>query len=320
MINNILNFLIGLTLFIFGMNNLTNSLKKSNKDKIKNIIEKTNNKYKGVIVGTIITALIQSSSFVTVLLVGLVDSGIMTLNSTIGIIMGSNIGTCITSWIISLSNLNEEVLTILSLNNLLGIFAIFTLLFLIIKRNNKANIIFGLITLILGMNLMTQSMEPLADLPFFQTILKYLSNPLLGLILGIILTGIFQSSSLIIGILEGLSTTSSISFLAGYTIILGSNIGTCITAILASSTTNKTSKIVSMFHLVFNIIGVLIFLIGFYILNYFLNFKFAFQNINAFHIALIHTIFNIGSTIILLPFTDQLINISKKLIKEKSNN
>ena len=315
MINNILNFLIGLTLFIFGMNNLTNSFKKSNKDKIKNIIEKTNNKYKGVIVGTIITALIQSSSFVTILLVGLVDSGIMTLNSTIGIIMGSNIGTCITSWIISLSSINKDILSFLSLDNLIGIFAIISLLFLINKRHNKANIIFGIIILILGMNIMTESMSPLSNSPFFQNLLNYFSNPLLGLILGIILTGIFQSSSLIIGILEGLSLTSNISFLAGFTIILGSNIGTCITAIIASSTTNKTSKIVSMFHLIFNIIGTLIFLIGFYILNYFFKFSFTYQTINAFHIALIHTIFNIGSTIILLPFTNQLIKLSKKLIK-----
>lgn len=315
MINNILNFLIGLTLFIFGMNNLTNSLKKSNKDKIKNIIEKTNNKYKGVIVGTIITALIQSSSFVTILLVGLVDSGIMTLNSTIGIIMGSNIGTCITSWIISLSSINKDILSFLSLDNLIGIFAIISLLFLINKRHNKANIIFGIIILILGMNIMTESMSPLSNSKLFQESLNYLSNPILGLFLGIILTAIFQSSSLIIGILEGLSITSNISFLAGFTIILGSNIGTCITAIIASSTTNKTSKTVSMFHLIFNIIGTLIFLIGFYILNYFFKFSFTYQNINAFHIALIHTIFNIGSTIILLPFTNQLIKLSKKLIK-----
>ena len=220
MINNILNFLIGLTLFIFGMNNLTNSLKKSNKDKIKNIIEKTNNKYKGVIVGTIITALIQSSSFVTILLVGLVDSGIMTLNSTIGIIMGSNIGTCITSWIISLSSINKDILSFLSLDNLIGIFAIISLLFLINKRHNKANIIFGIIILILGMNIMTESMSPLSNSKLFQEALNYLSNPILGLFLGIILTAIFQSSSLIIGILEGLSITSNISS----RLLFGSNI------------------------------------------------------------------------------------------------
>ena len=320
MINYIFNFFIGIALFIFGMNNLTNGLKKSNKNKIEKIIRKASGKVKGVLWGTLITALIQSSSFITVLLVGLVDSGIMTINNTIGLIMGSNIGTCITSWIISISSLNKDVLSIFSLDSLLGIFASIALLFLITKRHNKANIIFGLLTLILGMNLMTKSMAPLANFPFFQKIITYLSNPILGLILGIILTGIFQSSSLIIGILEGLALNVNISFLAGYTLILGSNIGTCVTAIIASTTTNKNSKIVSMFHLVFNIVGTLIFLIGFYILNYFLKFSFTYQNINAFQIALIHTVFNLGSTIILLPFTNQLINISKKLIKEKRHN
>ena len=313
--NEIFNFFIGLSLFLFGISNLTNGLKKINKDKLTKLIKETNNKYKGVIIGTFLTALIQSSSFITVLLVSLVDSGIMSLNNTIGLIMGSNIGTCITSWIISLSSINENYLAFLSIDNLLGIFAILSLFFLIRKRHNKVAILLGIIILILGMNLMTKSMAPLANNPSFQKMLVYLSNPVFGLIMGIILTGIFQSSSLVIGILEGLAISSNISFLAGYTIILGSNIGTCVTALIASSTTSKTSKVVSMFHLVFNIVGVLLFLIIFYTLNYFYNFSFTYQNINAFHIALIHTVFNIGSTIILLPFTNQLIKISKKLVK-----
>ena len=162
---------------------------------------------------------------------------------------------------------------------------------------------------------MSESMMPLSQSNTFQIILKYFENPLLGLICGIIITAIFQSSSLIIGILESLSVGNNISFLAGYTIILGSNIGTCITAIIASTSTNKTSKTVSMFHLVFNIIGVLIFILGFYLLNYLFNFSFTYQTINAVHIAIIHTIFNLGSTILLLPFTNHLIKISNKLVK-----
>jgi len=315
MLTDFFNFFIGLSLFLFGINFLTNGLKKINKDNFTKIIKKTNNKCSGVFWGTIITALIQSSSFITVLLVSLVDSGLMTINNSIGLIMGSNIGTCITSWIISLSSVNQQYLSFLSIDNFLGIFSIISLTFLFIKKTNKANTLFGLIILILGMNLMTESMIPLSTSSTFQNILKYLANPLLGLIIGIILTGIFQSSSLIIGILEALSVSSNISFLAGYTLILGSNIGTCTTALIASSNTNKTSKIVSMFHLVFNIIGTLIFLIGFYFLNYLFSFNFTYQNINAFHIALIHTIFNIGSTIILLPFTNKMISISQKLVK-----
>lgn len=315
MINYILNFFIGLTLFIFGINSLTTGLKKINKTKFSKIIKETNNKYKGVIWGTIITAVVQSSSFITVLLVSLVDSGIISLNNSIGLIMGSNIGTCITSWILSLSSISNNYLSFLSIDNLLGIIAIISLLFFFKKRLNKAQILFGLIILTLGMNLMSESMIPLSTSSIFESTLKYFENPLLGLLLGIIITGIFQSSSLVIGILESLSLGGNISFLAGYTIILGSNIGTCVTAIIASTNTNKTSKVVSMFHLVFNIIGTLIFIIGFYLLNFIFNFTFTYQNINALHIALIHTIFNIGSTIILLPFTNLLIKISKKLIK-----
>jgi len=315
MINYILNFFIGLTLFIFGINSLTTGLKRINKTKFSKIIKETNNKYKGVLWGTIITSLVQSSSFITVLLVSLVDSGIISLNNSIGLIMGSNIGTCITSWILSLSSISNNYLSFLSIDNLLGIIAIISLLFFFKKRLNKAQILFGLIILTLGMNLMSESMMPLSTSSIFESILKYFENPLLGLLLGIIITGIFQSSSLVIGILESLSLGGNISFLAGYTIILGSNIGTCVTAIIASTNTNKTSKVVSMFHLVFNIIGTLIFIIGFYLLNFIFDFTFTYQNINAFHIALIHTIFNIGSTIILLPFTNLLIKISKKLIK-----
>jgi len=315
MINYILNFFIGLTLFIFGINSLTTGLKRINKTKFSKIIKETNNKYKGVLWGTIITSLVQSSSFITVLLVSLVDSGIISLNNSIGLIMGSNIGTCITSWILSLSSISNNYLSFLSIDNLLGIIAIISLLFFFKKRLNKAQILFGLIILTLGMNLMSESMMPLSTSSIFGSILKYFENPLLGLLLGIIITGIFQSSSLVIGILESLSLGGNISFLAGYTIILGSNIGTCVTAIIASTNTNKTSKVVSMFHLVFNIIGTLIFIIGFYLLNFIFDFTFTYQNINAFHIALIHTIFNIGSTIILLPFTNLLIKISKKLIK-----
>ena len=315
MINYILNFFIGLTLFTFGINSLTTGLKKINKTKFSKIIKETNNKYKGVLWGTIITALVQSSSFITVLLVSLVDSGIISLNNSIGIIMGSNIGTCITSWILSLSSISNNYLNFLSIDNLLGLIGIISLLFFFKKRLNKAQILFGLIILTLGMNLMSESMMPLSTSSIFESILKYFENPLLGLLLGVIITGIFQSSSLVIGILESLALGGNISFLAGYTIILGSNIGTCVTAIIASTNTNKTSKVVSMFHLVFNIIGTLIFIIGFYLLNFIFDFTFTYQNINAFHIALIHTIFNIGSTIILLPFTNLLIKISKKLIK-----
>lgn len=312
MIKYILNFIVSLSIFIFGINFLTSSLKNINGNNYIKKIEKTNSIGKGIITGTIITGIVQSSSFITVLVVSLVDSGILSLNNAIGIVMGSNIGTCLTSWLLSLSSINY--LSIFDIGNLMGIIAILSILFLIKKRIKISNILFGILILILSMNLMTESMMPLSKLNEFQNVIKYFENPLLGLLLGIILTAIFQSSSLVIGILESLSINSNITFLAGFTIILGSNIGTCITAIIASINTNKTSKIVSMFHLVFNIVGTIIFLIGFYLLNNLLHFNFTYQNINPIYIALIHTIFNVGSTIILYPLTKKLINISKRLV------
>lgn len=312
--NYIFNFIIGITLFLFGINTLTNSLKSFNKDKFDNLIKKTNNKYKGVFVGAFITALLQSSSFVTVILVSLVDSGLMTLNNSIGIIMGSNIGTCITSWIFSLANLNNYA-SIFKLDNLLGIIAIASIILLFKKKIKIANITFSLIILILGMNIMSESLVPFTETKTFLSLLTYLTNPLLGLLAGIIITAIFQSSSIVIGIIESLAITDNINFILGFTLILGSNIGTCITALISSINTNKTSKKVSMFHLVFNIIGVLIFLISFFILNYFFNFSFTYRTISAFDIALIHTLFNVLSTIILLPFTKKMLKLCDYLVK-----
>ena len=314
MINYIFDFIIGITLFLFGINTLTSSLKDFNKDKFHKLIKNTNNKYKGVFIGTIITALLQSSSFVTVLLISLVDSGIMSLNNTIGIIMGSNIGTCITSWILSLSSLGNYA-SFFNLDNLIGILALISIILLFRKKSKGANFTFGLIILILGMNIMSDSLIPLTENEIFFTLLNYLTNPLLGLLAGIIITAIFQSSSIVIGIIESLTMSNKINFLLGFTLILGSNIGTCITAIIASINTNKTSKKVSMFHLIFNILGALIFLTSFYILNYFFNFSFTYKPINAFDIALIHTLFNLLSTIILLPFTKKMLNLCDYLVK-----
>lgn len=314
MINNFLNFIIGITLFLFAINNLTKDLKNINHHKIEKLLNQHNNKYRGILIGTFTTMIIQSSSFVTVLLVSLVDSGLMSLNDSIGIIMGSNIGTCLTSWILSLSHLNSYN-SLFSIHTFLGIMAILTLFFFRKKQKNKANLTFSLIILILGMNIMSESLLPLTKLSWFTHLLYYLTNPLLGLIAGIIITAIFQSSSVVIGIIESLTISKKINFLLGFTLILGSNIGTCITSLIASINTNKTSKKVSMFHLLFNIIGTLIFLIGFYILNYFFQFTFTFKPINAFHIALIHTLFNILSTFILLPFTKKILSLCDYFVK-----
>lgn len=310
----ILKFIVGITLFLFGINILTSSLKNIKKDWFNILLKGTNNKYKGILIGTIVTAILQSSSFVTVLLVSLVDSQIMTLNNTVGIILGSNIGTCITAWIFSLANLSDYA-SIFSLDTLVGILAVFCIILLIKKKIKIANLSFGLIILILGMNMMSNSLIPFTTTNGFISFLNYLTNPLFGLLLGIIITGIFQSSSLFIGIVESLAINGNINFLLGFTLILGSNIGTCVTTLISSANTNKTSKKVSMFHLVFNILGTLIFLIGFYLLNYFFHFSFTYLPINAFHIALIHTLFNVLSTIILLPFTNKMIKLCDYLVR-----
>ena len=317
MINCIFKFLVGITLFVFGMNSLTNGLKKINSHRIKHIIKKIDNKFNGLWIGTIITAFCQSSSFITVLLVSLVDSNIITLNNSIGIIMGSNIGTCLTSWILSFSHNKTMILSFLDIDNMLGIIALLSIIYLRKRHLTKASILFGLVILLLGMSTMTDSLSPLAQSNTFQKILFYLANPLLGLFLGILITSIFQSSSLVIGLLESISLTAHLPFLSGFTVILGSNIGSCTTALLSSINTSKTSKIVSLFHLLFNIIGTIIFLTSFYLLNYFFNFKFTYQNITPTDIALIHTIFNVASTIILLPFTNVILKLCQFLVKEK---
>ena len=228
--------------------------------------------------------------------------------------MGSNIGTCITSWLLSIANLHNST-SLFNLNTLMGITAIITIILLIRKKKKIANFSFGLIILILGMNMMSNSLTPLTQTKEFLSILNYLTNPLLGLLVGILITAIFQSSSIVIGLIESLAMTNKINFLLGFTLILGSNIGTCITTIIASINTSKTSKKVSMFHLIFNVLGTIIFLIGFYILNYFFHFSFTYQAINAFDIALIHTMFNILSTIILLPFTKRMLKLCDYLVK-----
>lgn len=316
MIKYFLEFIIGITLFLFSIKNLTNILKNINKEKFNYLIKKTNNKLYGVFIGTLITSMCQSSSFVTSMLVSFINSNILSINNCIGIIMGSNIGTCLTSWIVSLSNSKLSFLNFLNINNLLGIIALISIFFFIKKRDTKANILFLIITLVLGINIMTNSLKPLSS-DSFNTFLLLLSNPFLGLLTGIILTTIFQSSSLILGILASISVTTALPFISGFTLILGTNIGSCITSILASINTSKNSKLVGIFHLLFNIYGTVIFLIGFYILNYFFNFTFTYRNINSFDIALIHTVFNIGSTIILYPFTNFILKASKKILKKR---
>ena len=317
MINYLLNFLTGITLFLFGINNLCNITKNINKHKFINMLKKINNKFQGLIIGILITSILQSSSFVTILVITLIDSNILTINSSIGIILGSNIGTCLTAWIFSLSSIN--LFNIITPSNIISLFSLISIVFFFLRKNIKANFFYNIMITLLGMNLMNISLSPLANTSFFQNIFISFSNPILGLLLGIITSCIFQSSSIVIGLLESLSLNMNINFLSGLTIILGSNIGTCTTTLIASIKLNKTSKVLSIFHLLFNLFSSIIILIIFYLLNYLFNPTFIYNKINPITISLIHTFFNIISVIIIWPFTNTLYKISSKYIKTSNN-
>lgn len=320
---SIFTLLGGLAIFLYGMNVMGDGLEKFSGGKLKSILENlTSNPLKGVLLGAGVTAIIQSSSATTVMVVGFVNSGIMKLSQAIGIIMGANIGTTMTAWLLSLTGIQGdnfflELIKPSSFAPILACIGVVMTMFLKgEKKNNLGSILIGFGVLMTGMELMSNAVTPLADVPEFQNVLLMFSNPILGVLTGAILTAVIQSSSASVGILQALSVTGSIKYSNAIPIIMGQNIGTCITAILSSIGTNKDARRTSVIHLSFNIIGTFIFLILYYSLNAILKFDFVEQSINAAGIAVIHTIFNLFTTAILLPFTKQLEKLAYIFIKE----
>ena len=299
----------GLALFLYGMHIMGEGLSKASGGKLEALLEKlTSNRLKAVLVGAGVTAVIQSSSATTVMVVGFVNSGIMKLSQAVGIIMGANIGTTATSWLLSLSSIDGSsfLVQLLKPANFSPILAVIGVIFIMFckseKKKDVALILIGFAILMTGMDTMSAAVEPLKDVPEFTNILTMFSNPILGLLAGAILTAIIQSSSASVGILQALCATGAIGFSTAIPIIMGQNIGTCVTAMLSSVGGSKNARRTALVHLYFNLIGTIIFMISFYALNAFIAFPFMNQAIDAAGIATIHTVFNVFATCILLPF------------------
>ncbi len=319
----ILSLLGGLAMFLYGMNVMGDGLEKLGGGKLERILEKlTSNPIKGVVLGLAVTAVIQSSSATTVMVVGFVNSGIMKLAQAIGIIMGANVGTTVTSWILSLTGIEGDSLfmKLLQPKNFTPILAIAGIIITMTtkstKKKNIAYILIGFSILMFGMDKMSDAVKPLRTNESFTSILTMFENPLLGVLAGAILTAVIQSSSASVGILQALSVTGAITFGSAIPIILGQNIGTCITVVLASIGASKNAKRAAAVHLYFNIIGTVIFLLAFYGLNAVINFSFMGDSVNAVNIAVVHTLFNIITTAVFLPFTKVLEKLAKATIRE----
>ena len=320
---DVLQMIGGLALFLFGMETMGDGLTRTSGSKLESILGSlTSSMPKGVLLGCVVTAVIQSSSATTVMLVGFVNSGIMQLRQAIPVIMGANIGTTATAWLLSLTALDGDsvfmqLLKPMSFSPILAAVAIVFMMFM--KSEKKYNIgliLIGFAVLMYGMDIMSSAVEPLKDVPEFVSILTMFSNPVLGVAAGTIFTAAIQSSSASVGILQALCLTGSVTYGTAIPIIMGQNIGTCVTAILSSIGANKGAKRVAAVHLSFNIIGTVIFLLAFYGINALVGFGFMGDVVNPANIAVIHSIFNVFSTALLLPFYKQLEKLAILVVKD----
>ncbi len=326
---NIITMFGGLAFFLYGMNILGSGLEKVSGGKLERTLEKiTNNVFKGVIVGAVITAAIQSSSATTVIVVGLVNAGILKLRSAIGVIMGANIGTTVTGQILRLAELDSSgsasfFLELIKPTSLAPIVTVIGILMFMTNGKKKVKmlgeILLGFGILFNGMFIMTDSVTPLSKLPFFSQMFATLQNPLLGVLAGAIVTALIQSSSASVGILQALAATGQITCSAAFPIIMGQNIGTCVTSLISSIGANKNAKRTAMVHLYFNVIGTVIFIIGVYVLNAVVQFSFWDAPISMGGIANFHTLFNIVVTILLLPFTKVLESLAVLTVRSKND-
>lgn len=314
---DVLTMLGGLALFLYGMETMGNGLALVSGGKLERILEKlTSNPLKAVLLGAGVTAVIQSSSATTVMVVGFVNSGIMKLTQAVGIIMGANIGTTITSWILSLSGIESSnfFIRLLKPSSFSPVLALVGVCFLMFTKKEKKKdvgmILIGFAILMTGMETMSGAVKPLADVPEFTGILTMFSNPVLGMICGALLTAVIQSSSASVGILQALCATGAVSFGTAIPIIMGQNIGTCVTAVLSGIGAHKNAKRTALVHLYFNLIGTIIFMIVFYTVNGVVHFSFMGQSANAAGIAVVHSAFNVAATIVLLPFSQVLVKLA----------
>ncbi len=320
---DVLTLLGGLSLFLFGMNLMGNSLEKCAGSSLKVLLSKlTSRKILGFLTGLGVTAVIQSSSATTVMVVGFVNSGLLSLRQAIGVIMGANVGTSVTAWILSLTGLDGEsffirLLEPTSFSPVLALIGVgLTMMAKSERKKDVGMILLGFAVLMFGMDTMSGAMAGLQDVPEFQSIFLMFTNPVLGVLAGAILTAIIQSSSASVGILQALSATGQVTYGAAIPIIMGQNIGTCVTAMISSVGANKNAKRAAVVHLLFNIIGTCVWLSVFYLINAVVHFDFVGNSIDQLGIAVVHTTFNVLCTALLFPFSGLLEKLACRLVRD----
>lgn len=324
---DILNLLGGIALFLFGMHTLSAALEKLAGGKLEHWLEKaTSRPIKGVVLGAIITAVIQSSAATTVMIIGFVNSGLMKLSQAIGVIMGANIGTTATSWLLSLQSIDGSegfsVLNLLKPTTFTPILAVIGVILIMFTKSDRkktiGTILAGFAVLMFGMNAMSSATAGLEQNETFCNILMMFSNPILGVIAGAVLTAVLQSSSASIGILQSIAiSTGKVTYAIALPLLLGQNIGSCVTALISSIGANKPAKRVAVVHLYFNVIGTVLFLSVFYLINAFIDLPFMQDSLNAVGIAVIHTGFNVLTTALFLPFTKKLERLACLTVRDK---
>lgn len=320
-IEMLFKFVGGLGMFLYGMHVMADGLQKSAGGKMKQLLGiLTNHRILGVFVGTLVTAIIQSSSATTVMVVGFVNAGIISLTQAVGVIMGANIGTTVTSWLVSMSEWGDMMKPEFFAPVLIGIGAFIVLFSKKEKRREIGEILVGFGVLFIGLSFMSGSITPYRDAPIFATAFRTLgSNPILGILTGAVVTAIIQSSSASVGILQTLALNGVVTWNSAIFITLGQNIGTCVTALISSAGANRTAKRAAIIHLLFNVIGSVIFGILMFII-FRMNPVFAGGEVSSVGISIFHTIFNISNTLILFPFAKQLVDLSGKIVREKPEN
>ena len=311
----------GLAFFLYGMTVMSKSLEKMAGGRLERLLKRmTSNPIKSLLLGAGITIAIQSSSAMTVMLVGLVNSGVMELGQTIGVIMGSNIGTTLTAWLLSLTGIESDsfFVNFLKPKNFSPLMALAGILLIMgskkQRRRDVGRVMMGFSILMYGMELMSGAVSPLADMPEFTDLMTAFTNPLLGVLVGAAFTGIIQSSAASVGILQALAMTGSVTYGMAIPIIMGQNIGTCVTALISSIGVSRNAKRVSVIHISFNLIGTIVGLVVLYGGNFLFGFPFLTETVNAVGVAFCHTVFNVCTTLLLLPFTRQLEWLAKKAI------
>lgn len=322
---SILNMIGGLALFLYGMSTMGGGLSKMAGGKLEGVLEKlTSKRIFAVLLGAGVTAVIQSSSATTVMVVGFVNSGIMKLSQAVGIIMGANIGTTATSWLLSLTGIEGSTLflKLLKPSSFSPVLAAIGIILVMAsksesKKQDVGSILLGFAVLMFGMETMSSSVAGLADNPSFTGLMTAFSNPVLGMLAGALLTAIIQSSSASVGILQALCMTGAVNYSVAVPIIMGQNIGTCVTSIISSIGASPNAKRAAVVHLYFNLIGTILFMAVFYSLNIFIDFAFLDHSANVAGIAVIHSLFNVGATIVLFPCSNLLVKLAEFTVKEK---